>query len=202
MNNPIPADVSRLKNILGGAKALMNKVESGNYEKGNVNLDTSVSGDQLIEHTNGSYQQNSTNTNSVAPKIVNGQPQYKNMESSKMPSFIKEAMLNNPIPQLNNPNHTFSLEDVSDLIDKPLPTKVSNNKQSIRENIDTFKHTNDTFTVSETALRGIITDIVKDQLLHFMSETFAKQLNEQAIKKTINILLKEGKISPKRKIGA
>ena len=36
MDIPQPIDVSRLKGILGNAKKIMGKVETGNYETGNV----------------------------------------------------------------------------------------------------------------------------------------------------------------------
>ncbi len=36
MEMPTPIDVNRLKGILGGARAIMDKVESGNYETGHV----------------------------------------------------------------------------------------------------------------------------------------------------------------------
>lgn len=210
-----PADLSKLRNILGGAKAIMNKTESGTYEKGNVTMDTSVSGHDLVEGAGqqmpqqqipqqqmGQQQYTSNPLNNPAPQIVNGQAQYRNMETSKMPAFIKEAMMNNPIPQMSGPNHTFNLEDVSDLIEKPLPTTMSNPKTPapIRESRQVQQNANDTFTVSETALRGIIKDVVKEELLEFMSETFAKKLTEQAIKRTINTLIKEGKLKTKKPV--
>ena len=43
---------------------------------------------------------------------------------------------------------------------------------------------------SETAIRGI----VKEILLEFMTEQFTKTLTEDVIKRTINTLLKEGKL--------
>ena len=54
------------------------------------------------------------NTKSVAP--TNGR--YRNLEKSKMPNFIKEAMINNPIEIPETPYHTFELDDVVDLMDK------------------------------------------------------------------------------------
>lgn len=192
-SNPLPpADLSKLKNILGGAKAIMNKVDGGTYEKGNVNLDTSVTSDQLIEGNNNPQIREPNKTN-VAPQIVGGKAQYRNINTSKMPDFIKEAMINSPIPQINGLNHTFNLDDVTDLVDKP---------QTKQPLIEQKQSNNDTFTVSETALRGIIKDVVKEELLTFMSETFAKRLSEQTIKKTINTLIKEGKIKTKRKINS
>lgn len=186
------ADLSKLKNILGNAKAIMKKTETGNYETGNVTLDTTVNGNQLVE---GNNQQTYSNPSNPAPQIVNGKGQYKNMETSKMPSFIKEAMKNTPIPQLSMANATFSLDDVQDLIEKPVQRQQVNNQRPINE-----QKSNDTFTVSESALRGIIKDVVKDELLEFMSETFTKQLSENTIKKTINTLIKEGKIKKKKTV--
>jgi hypothetical protein len=203
-----PADLSKLRGILGGAKALMNKVESGNYEEGNVHMDTSVTGSQLVEgngQQQAAAQPRPNATNNVAPQIVNGKAHYKNMSTSKMPDNIKEAMMKNPMPAMSMPSNTFSLDDVSDLIDKPMPQQMSNPQrpaplQEQRQTPQPIQHANDSFTVSETALRGIIKDIVKGELLDFMSETFAKQLSEQTIKKTINTLIKEGKIKTRKPV--
>lgn len=201
MNNPAPIDTSRLKGMLMGAKALMDKVETGNYQTGNVNIDTSITGDQLVESVHGNQNTGGENTTNVAPKIVGGKPIYKNLESSRMPKSIKEAMLKQPIPQMSMANNTFTLDDVSDLIEKPLPKNMPLTKRpQILETHQPISQVNDTFTVSETALRGIIQDVVNKQLLEFMSETFAKKLTEEAIKKTINTLIKEGKISTKKRV--
>lgn len=200
MNNPAPVDASRLKGMLKGAKALMDKVETGNYQTGNINIDTSITGDQLVESVHGN-QVGGENTTNVAPKIVGGQPIYKNLETSRLPKSIKEAMIKQPIPQMSMANNTFTLDDVSDLIEKPLPRNTPVTKRpQILETRQPISQVNDTFTVSETALRGIIQDVVNKQLLEFMSETFAKKLTEEAIKKTINTLIKEGKISTKKRV--
>ena len=53
---------------------------------------------------------------------------------------------------------------------------------------------NDKITVSETVLRGII----KDVLLEFLTVDYSKNLTEGVIKKTINTLIKEGKLKTKR----
>ncbi len=205
MSNPAPIDVSKLKGILKNSKALMDKVETGDYQTGNVSIDDSISGDQLIESVGG-HSHYGENTTNVAPKIVGGQPIYKNLETSKLPKSIKEAMLKQPIPQMSMANSTFTLEDVSDLVDKPMPARMpsANRPQPkpITERHQPIQHVNDTFTVSEAALRGIIHDVVNKQLLEFMSETFAKKLTEEAIKKTINTLIKEGKIATKKKVNS
>ena len=51
---PQPADLSKLKGILGKAKAVMNKVNEGNYESGNVD------GTALVQNTDGYLDAQST----------------------------------------------------------------------------------------------------------------------------------------------
>lgn len=207
MSGPAPMDMNRLKGMLSGAKAVMQKVDSGNFETGNVNLDTTVKGDQLLEahqvQGGGMPQQN---TQSVAPQMQGGQPVYNNINNSKLPPEVLKAMVEQPIPQMSGPNHTFNLSDVQDLVEKPMPmqTQVRTNRapqqQPVTESVQ--RNANDTFTVSESALRGIIKDIVRDELLGFMNETYSKTLTEQAIKKTINTLIKEGKIKTKKSVNS
>lgn len=202
--NPAPIDSSRLMSMLSGAKAVMNKVETGDYETGNVTLDTSIDGTQLVEGTGYSHAPAQMPNQSVAPQIRNGQPVYKNMETSKMPDFIKKAMADNPIPQLSGPNHTFNLEDVADLVQRPQrqPMRQPQPQQPRRQQVAETYQPNDTFTVSESTLVRIVEDIVEKKLLSFMNETYNKNLTEQAIKKTINTLIKEGKIKTKNSVNS
>ena len=141
MDNPKPMDKNKLMAMLQGAKAVMNKVDSGDYSTGNITL-PNVNGDQLVsEGQVGNGVPLAQNGRSVAPKIVGGNPQYTNIQNSKLPDVIKEAMLNNPIPEVSGPNHTFTLDDVTELVDKPIPnpsqmlraqsrTQVNENKKN------------------------------------------------------------------------
>jgi hypothetical protein len=95
-------------------------------------------------------------------------------------------MLKNPIPQLQGPPSKFSLEDLGDLVEKP------KTRQPIREN------------VSQTTSQGIMVDpnvlksMIKEAVAEYFKESYEKQITEQAIKKTINVLIKEGKINTKK----
>ena len=205
MSQPAPMDLSRLKGILSGAKAVMNKVDNGDYSTGNVQLD--LSGENLIEahQVQGGGMPVQGNTQSVAPTMQGGQAVYKNMSTSKLPDNIKEAMMAQPIPQMSGPNHTFNLADVSDLVEKPMPTQVQHQqrqaqpRQQVTENV---QYTENTFTVSESALIRIVEDIVDKKLNSFMTESYNKNLTEQAIKRTINTLIKEGKIKTKKTVNS
>lgn len=199
MEMPQPIDVSRLKGILGGAKAIMNKVETGDYETGSVDpraLSESGVQEMMAEGITRPQQ-------AVAPNMQANQPLYKNMETSKMPAAIKEAMMKTPIPQGNGINHTFNLEDVQpqqqvqQRAPQKYPSTPKTNPQPVYEQQQQTigANANGTFTVSESALRAI----VNDMLLEFMTKTFAQSLSEDVIKKTIGTLIKEGKISVKKK---
>jgi len=198
MEMPQPIDVTRLQGILGGARALMNKVETGDYTTGNIDS-RALSEDGVQEMM---AEGVTRPAQAVAPQIQANQPLYKNMATSKMPSAIKEAMLKTPIPQGNGLNHTFNLEDVQpqQQVQQRAPQKYPStpvtNPQPVYEQQQIGANTNGTFTVSESALRAI----VNDMLLDFMTKTFTQSLSEDVIKKTIGTLIKEGKISVKKKV--
>ena len=200
MEMPQPIDVSRLKNILGGARAIMNKVETGDYTTGNV--------DGRALNEDGVQQMMAEGITrpqvAVAPQMQANQPMYKNIDSSRMPAAIKEAMMKSPIPQGNGVNHTFNLEDVQapqapqqQRVAQQYPQTPRTNPQPVYEQQQqqVGANANGTFTVSESALRAI----VNDMLLEFMTQTFTQNLSEDVIKKTIGTLIKEGKISVKKK---
>jgi len=202
MEMPQPIDVNRLKGILGGAKQIMNKVESGDYSTGNIDsraLSESGVQDMMAEGI-------TRPQNAVAPQIQANQPMYKNMDSSKMPAAIKEAMMATPIPQMANHNHTFSLEDVQEQpVGKPLvsakqyPSTPQTNPQQQQQQQQYQQpmgaNANGTFTVSESGLKAMMNDM----LMEFMTKTFVNNLSEDVIKKTLNTLIKEGKIGVKKK---
>jgi len=181
---PPPADLSKLKNILGNAKSIMNKVNDGNYETGNVD------GNTLVQSTDGYVNEgnmspNATTMGNSARQMK--QPSKDAIMNSKMPEVIKKAMLENPISQPKI-NHTFNLDDVSDLIDdKPIPAPTT--KKRVNEGVVK----GDMITISEAGLR----DMIKDVLIEYLSADYSKNITEGVIKKTINTLIKEGKIKTK-----
>lgn len=191
---PPAADLSKLKGILGNAKAIMNKVNNNNFETGNVD------GSSLVQNTQGYVNEGQAPTSAVQGAQSLGDPtrQMPNVNAeaiarSNMPESIKKAMLENPIAQPTM-NHTFNVEDVADLMDeKPMPAPSAPRTQSRRVNESMVQQNNDSFTVSESALRGII----KDVLVEYLAADYSKNLTEGVIKKTINTLIKEGKIKTK-----
>ena len=195
---PQPVDMSRLKGILGKAKAVMNTVNEGSYSRGNIDS-TSITQD-----TSGYV---ATPGGQAAPQQAQVQPQAmpnpvrqlgaiseEALAKSKMPDSIKNLMRDNPIIQ-SNPMMpaSFSLDDVSDLVEPNRQPQAQARQPQQRMNESVMSQSNDKFTVSESALRGII----KDVLVEYLTADYNKNLTEGAIKKTINTLIKEGKIKTK-----
>jgi hypothetical protein len=88
------------------------------------------------------------------------------IQNSRLPEAIKQAMLAHPIPQTTM-NHTFSLDDVSDLIDeKPMPAPQSR-RNVVNE--QTTNHTNNSnmVTIDKSELRDVIKDVLIEANIEF-----------------------------------
>ncbi len=191
---PPPADLSKLKGILGNARNIMNKVNSNNFETGNIDSTA------LVQNTDNFIEENNVPAANVATGM--GDPTRKmpnvsedKIRNSNLPESVKKAMLENPIAQPTM-NHTFNLDDVSDLIDeKPMPAPSAPRTQPRQQVNESVIQGNNSFNVSENVLRAMI----KDVLIEYLAGDFSKNLTEGAIKKTINTLIKEGKLKTKTK---
>ena len=102
------SDVNKLKDILSRSKAIMQKTEQnyGTTSNETQSFEISEGEEKEIPNLTENYisKNYNGNTKSVAP--TNGR--YRNLEKSKMPNFIKEAMINNPIEIPETPYHTLS----------------------------------------------------------------------------------------------
>ncbi len=177
---PKPVDLNKLKGILGNARAIMNKVE-GNTKNSNTNKYAENTDNYITEAEMQHQQQQPINQPTQNTQITK-----EAIMNSKLPDAVKKAMLENPIQQTNGLTHTFSLDDVSDLVENK-PTK---RKKRVNET-STNKKTN---TINEKYLR----ELIKDVLIEYLTTDYSKNLTEGVIKKTISTLLKEGKIKTKR----
>jgi len=109
---------------------------------------------------------------------------------SNLPDSVKEAMLKQRIPRLTMPPSKFSIEDLGDLVDKkPIARRPT---APITESAGAAS---DYITISKSELRKII----DERIIQVLGEEYKKTITENAIKSTINTLIKEGKISVKKK---
>ena len=191
---PSPVDLNRLKSILGASKKIMNKVETGNFETGNV--DPRALNEDGVQELYAEGVTRPATMSQSAPVAYD----EERVNQSKLPAAIKKLMIERPIQQLGSPNHTFSLDDVSELAnDKPMgfpkTPKTKPQQQPLRESYGN----SDMITISKSDLKEMVNSIVNEKLLEFMTRQSNKAITEDAVKKTISLLVKEGKLTPKKK---
>jgi len=223
MNALPPANLHAMSNILRGAKALMNKVESGDYERGNVDPTAIDGGDPNARLSEAQVMQQGIMPSHAPSNPVSMPMNAQNMgnnayesavRNSGMPDAIKKVMIEQQIPQVNPyaaMSNTFSLDDVSDLIEEDRRPQQqqqntpnfsrtamsANNRQNqqpqaLSENM--IYTGGKTITINEDELRGMLKEMVRTEV-----EKVKKQLTEATIQKTIQTLIKEGKIAVKKK---
>ena len=199
MQTPPPADLNKLKHILGNAKSIIKKdsvpnnsrgVEQNKYSQERSGYDDNI---QYLSEEEMLKSQHSSNMVMGDSTRRPGPISEASIKNSKMPDEIKKMMLENPIAQPTM-DYGFNLDGLTDLIE-PKPNLQTQPQPSRMNEGSVIKNPNDTFTVSETALRGII----KDVLVEYLANDFSKKLTEATIKKTINTLIKEGKVKTKPK---
>lgn len=192
MDSPAPVNLTALKGILAKAKTVMNKIEEAN-PKGRQNVresyDDGYSKQPIYDESDEREPVYENFTPSTPSQM---QPQMYTPEqvmASKLPANVKEAMLKTPIPQLQGPPSKFSLEDLSDLIEKP----KNNYKPSgvpLHESSGNYQ--------PQSIDTNMLKAMVKEAVNEYFKESYEKRITEEAIKKTINVLIKEGKINTKK----
>lgn len=187
MQTPPPVNLSALKGILANAKKVMNKVEgdkpsipSNRREQVSESYDNQPIYNESDERE--PVYENYTPTQTPTMGIQNYTPEQ--VMASGLPDNVKQLMLKNPIPQLQGPPSKFSLEDMGDLVEKPQRARVN---ESVNGNSNMI-------TVSTDQLQAMI----KEGIANYFKEDYEKKITEAAIKKTISVLIKEGKLNVKK----
>lgn len=195
MESPAPVNISALKNILANAKKVMNKVESDSPVR-TKNVESRGITESAHTYDERDEREPIYESFTPPPASTSFQPQMYTPEqvmASKLPPNIKEAMIKNPIPQLQGPPSKFSLEDLGDLVQKPEPPKRQ--QRPLNESVVSNGSQN-AIMVDPSVLKSMI----KEAVAEYFKESYEKKITESAIAKTINLLIKEGKIQPKKKI--
>ena len=196
-------------------RALMGKVESGDYETGNVDasqLDrdpkqdsdyqSQDTGMQMEQYATAQPQQNSSgpfkNPNSKVPDFIKqamaesaGNANvsgvlYKNINKSKMPDFIKQAMLDKPIDP-HNPNTNLYNESAP----PTPPQQPAHSKQRFNEQRSTQQFAG----LTESQIR----EIVQDEMINFFANQFKTKLSESVERQVLDNLVDRGILKKKKK---
>ena len=171
----------------------MEKVENNDYTTGHVDS-RALNEDGIQQMQN----EGVVRPQSMASSQVSEDYTDEQVRNSKLPQAIKDAMIKNKIPKATMASSSFSLESVSELIEqeKPMGFVKQQPRRQVTENIISNNNYNsDMITISKTELKSMI----NESLAQFFKQSYDKTLTEDAIKKTINMLIKEGKISVNKK---
>lgn len=172
-------DLNKLLGPLRGAKKLMEKVDTGDYEKGHI--------DENAFSGNGEY---------IEPRkpVVNTQPITETaIDNSRLPDAIKRVMKETPIIQPESIMKPFTLDEEDEYERKiPLPSQIK--RKPVTENVNQSRQ-NTISNLSDDKIRGI----VQEELAKFFSSYFMKSMTENIQKDTIKSLIEKGVIQRKSK---
>jgi hypothetical protein len=140
------------------------------------------------------------NYNDYAPRPAAIAPpenfSVEHIMASGLPANVKEAMIKNPIAR---PSMTGVLtQDIIEAINPnarratpaPAPRQIVNEAARPAQYNDS-----DLITISRSELK----EMMNETLVNFLKTNYEKNLTESAITRTINLLIKEGKINVKKK---
>lgn len=173
-----------LMHKLVNAKKVMNKVDSGNYEKGHVN-------ENILRSSPEDLDPQSVNIQSPT-RMPQGLPSADKINQSKLPDAIKKAMIDNPIPQISLSESldmdfvkgAKRLMEQEGVISKSSTQKSSN--QSYNSNIDM----NSIAVLIENTVRKVM----DEKLNQILTAQQTSSINENLVLKVGDSIFK-GKIT-------
>jgi hypothetical protein len=191
---PAPVDISALANLLAKSKKVMDMSQ----EKNPIVSKHTTSVNESYSNSYDERDEREPSYPTIAPKNEIAPLQNYSVEhimASKLPQNVKEAMINKPIPKdVNSVKIGLSEEEIL----KINPNAKLPNRQPLQEqqHIQKQSTNSDMITISRSELK----DIMNETLVNFLKNNYEKMLTEKAITNTINLLIKEGKITTKKKI--
>jgi hypothetical protein len=154
------SDINKEQNFLANlinAKKIMNKVETGDFARGNIDESKYMNNTDYEMDNSSSFEVNIPKNN-----VVN----EDKIKNSKLPDVIKEAMINKPIQQISLNNNKLDIfENAKNIIEKSGLKKQK--PDSIRKE---NKNTQSTVPVDYKSLSTLIENIVR--------KVFDEKINE------------------------
>jgi hypothetical protein len=191
------ADLNKLKHILAKSKAVMKQTDAELGAPMGNNTQTAISnsptpvveyGEKEMPNLTEAFAEkygmsDGKLSKTVAPKGGN----YPNLEKSKMPKAVLDAMINNPIEIPENPfaGSSFSLEDVPELVEPP--------RQQISE---TIQKPQSNGSVSRKEIKEVIREEFEDMVRDILDEYMEKSLVTEDIHIKIGDTIFGGSLKP------
>ena len=197
MNQPAPVVMTpQMIALLAKSKQVMNKSLSDSpiVSKHTQAVSESYSYDNSPIYSESDERE--PNYNEYVPTAVSAAPlqnfSREHIMASKLPANIKEAMIKNPIAR---PEMAGLSQEAIEAINPSARRAAPQPRQMVSEGRVAQHTDSDMITISRTELK----EIMNETLVSFLKTNYEKSLTEAAITKTINLLIKEGKIGVKKK---
>lgn len=153
---------NKLADILSRSKAVMQKAEREYGSTSNVGgsyMSESYEEKEMPNLTENYIKSNSGGNNrSVAPQGG----RYRNIENSKMPDFIKKAMIEDPIDIPETPYPTFDLDDVPELVTES--THYEERQGVPQHNTNTPINENVIRKIVKEEMEGVVRKVIEEYL--------------------------------------
>jgi hypothetical protein len=167
------------------AKKVMNKVDGGNYQRGQV--DESILRSAPEDVMNNTQMQSNPSTQRPV-----GTPNVNQIQNSKLPEAIKRAMIENPIPQISL-NDTLDMDFVKGakrlMEQEGVSTKPSQSKQTTNNNgggID--------MNAIAVLIENTVRKVMDEKLNQILTASQTSSINENLVLKVGDSIFK-GKIT-------
>jgi hypothetical protein len=178
---------------LAKAKKVMNKVEGGNFERGNINADVlSADPQELIESPEPQFD----NNRALRPV---GETSLDRINQSKLPDSIKKLMIENPIPQIKL-NDTLDMDIINGakrIMEKEgVSTKPTKKVQPFTQKQQPTYLTESNVDMNSLAvlIENTIRKVLDEKLNQILTAQQTKSINENLVLKVGDSVFK-GKIT-------
>lgn len=185
--NTGPISSNDLMQKLAQAKKIMNKVDTGNFERGHVNEDILINDPEEYIHTNNMPPLSETRNVSVPASV-------SKIQNSRLPDNIKKAMIENPIEQVSqiSLNETLDMNFIKGAKRLMEQEGTSKSKQTVSK--PTSQPSNIDMNSIATIIENTVRKVMDEKLNQLLSAQQTQSINENLVLKVGDSIFK-GKIT-------
>jgi len=189
--NTGPISSNDLMQKLAQAKKIMNKVDTGNFERGHVNEQVLMNDPEEYIHTNNMPPLSET-------RNVSASVNFDKIENSKLPDAIKKAMRESPIQQMPqiSLNETLDMDFIKGakrlMEQEGVPSKKTQPQQ--RQASSTTTAGNIDMNAIAVLIENTVRKVMDEKLNQILSASTTASINENLVLKVGDSIFK-GKIT-------
>jgi hypothetical protein len=167
------------------AKKVMNKVDGGNYQRGQID-------ESILRSAPEDVMNNTQMQSNPSVQRQTGTPNISQIQNSKLPEAIKRAMIENPIPQISL-NDTLDMDFVKGakrlMEQEGVSTKPSQSKQTTNNNGGNID-----MNAIAVLIENTVRKVMDEKLNQILTASQTSTINENLVLKVGDSIFK-GKIT-------